>query len=94
MLGICLLRDSIRLASTQTGDPHKWQSRDEHLVLLVYCRMLQEKLDQPISSPPSPRDLGSSDIASHLSQNISTLRQEVNNLRNQLVAAQAEREYQ
>ena len=55
--------------------------------------MLQEKLDQPISSPPSPRDMNSSDIAVHLSQNINTLRQEVNNLRNQLVAAQAERKF-
>ena len=53
--------------------------------------MLQEKLDQPISSPPSPRDLHSSDMAGLLSQNINTLRQEVNNLRNQLVAAQTER---
>ena len=56
-------------------------------------RMLQEKLDQPISSPPSPRDMNSSDIAVHLSQNINTLRKEVNNLRNQLVAAQAERKF-
>ena len=53
--------------------------------------MLQGKLDQPISSPPSPRELNNADMAQHLSQNINTLREEVYKLRAQLLSAQAER---
>ncbi len=55
--------------------------------------MLQGKLDQPISSPPSPRELNSADMAQHLSQNINTLREEVYKLRAQLLSAQAERKF-
>lgn len=57
-----------------------------------FClRMLQEKLDQPVSSPPSPRDINNGDMAGNLTQHIQHLRGEVQKLRNQLINAQAER---
>ena len=58
-----------------------------------FSRMLQEKLDQPVSSPPSPRDINNGDMAGHLSRHIGTLRGEVGQLRNQLKQAQMEREW-
>lgn len=53
--------------------------------------MLQEKLDQPVSSPPSPRDMNNGDTAHNLAQHIEHLRAEVARLKQQLQAAQAER---
>ena len=53
--------------------------------------MLQEKLDQPVSAPPSPRDMNNGDTAANLSEHIQGLRSEVNRLRNNLSASQAER---
>ena len=56
--------------------------------------MLQEKLDQPVSAPPSPRDMPmDGDMAGNLAQHIQYMRGEVTKLRNQLFAAQAERKY-
>ena len=55
-------------------------------------RMLQEKLDQPVSEPPSPNSINNGDTASNLTEHINHLREEVQRLRNQLSAAQAERE--
>lgn len=56
-----------------------------------HFRMLQEKLDQPVSSPPSPRDMNNGDTAHNLAQHIEHLRAEVARLKQQLQAAQAER---
>ncbi len=56
--------------------------------------MLQVKLDQPVSEPPSPRamEMEEGDMAGNLSQHIQSLKTEVVRLRNQLVASQTERE--
>lgn len=57
------------------------------------CRMLQIKLDQPVSDPASPRDINNGDTASNLSSHIQTLRGEVSRLRNLLANAQQERKF-
>ena len=58
----------------------------------VLDRLLQEKLDQPVSAPPSPRDINNGDTARNLVQHIENLRGEVACLKSQLRAAQIERE--
>ena len=66
----------------------------------ILIRLLQQKLDQPVSGPSSPRGSqmmnvdgnGSSDVAGNLIQNIQALKGEVNRLHGQLKAAQVERE--
>lgn len=55
--------------------------------------MLQEKLDQPVSEPASPRKENNDVNVDDLSSNVSALRNEVKNLRNQLAQAQAERKF-
>ncbi len=57
----------------------------------VPFRLLQEKLDQPVSAPPSPRDINNGDMAGNLTQHIQYLRGEVQKLRNLLLSAQTER---
>lgn len=59
----------------------------------MFVRLLQEKLDQPVSSPPSPRDISNGDTAKNLVQHIEHLRGEVSGLKSQLRAAQIERKY-
>lgn len=59
----------------------------------LYHRLLQEKLDQPVSAPPSPRDINNGDTASNLVQHIDSLRSEVTRLKDQLRNAQIEREF-
>ena len=59
----------------------------------VLDRLLQEKLDQPVSAPPSPRDINNGDTARNLVQHIENLRGEVACLKSQLRAAQIEREW-
>lgn len=54
-------------------------------------RLLQEKLDQPVSAPPSPREINNGDTASNLVQHIDSLRSEVARLKDQLRNAQIER---
>ena len=54
-------------------------------------RMLQEKLEQPVTGPPSPRDINNGDTAQNLSSHIDHLRGEVNKLKKQLFSAQVER---
>lgn len=61
-------------------------------VLNIY-RMLQIKLDQPVSDPASPREISNGDTAANLSTHIQTLRSEVARLRNLLAIAQQERKY-
>lgn len=53
-------------------------------------RLLQEKLDQPVSEPVSPRKTSDDLNVDDLSSNVSTLRNEVKNLRHLLASAQAE----
>lgn len=60
---------------------------------VLVVRLLQIKLDQPVSDPASPRDISNGDTASNLSAHIQNLRGEVNRLRNQLANAQQERKY-
>ncbi|XP_050391014.1 coiled-coil domain-containing protein 6 [Patella vulgata] len=55
-------------------------------------RMLQEKLEQPVSAPPSPRDMNNGDTAHNLMQHIGNLRGEVSRLKGQLRAGQLEHE--
>lgn len=54
-------------------------------------RMLQGKLEQPISNPPSPADFNQGDRANNLSSHIQHLRNEVTRFREQLTSAQEER---
>ena len=53
--------------------------------------MLQEKLDQPVTGPPSPRDMHNGDTAQNLTQHIENLRGEVTKLKDMLRRAQVER---
>ena len=55
-------------------------------------RLLQEKLEQPVSEPPSPRRTSEVDV-DDLSLNVSVLREEVTSLRNQLRNASVICEY-
>lgn len=64
-----------------------WKRMDK---LEAEKRLLQEKLDQPVSAPPSPRDINNGDTAKNLVQHIENLRGEVSNLKSQLRAAQIE----
>jgi coiled-coil domain-containing protein 6 len=59
----------------------------------IYYRMLQEKLDQPVTGPPSPRDMNNGDTAQNLTQHIENLRGEVSNLKDMLRRAQVERKF-
>ncbi|XP_002735394.1 coiled-coil domain-containing protein 6-like [Saccoglossus kowalevskii] len=53
-------------------------------------RMLQERLDQPISGPPSPRDIKNGDNTEVLTVHVQQLRSEVHRLKKLLAAAQQE----
>jgi len=53
-------------------------------------RLLQAKLDQPVSEPVSPRKAPDDVNVEDLSTNVNTLREEVMSLRHQLASAQAE----
>ncbi|XP_059163914.1 coiled-coil domain-containing protein 6-like [Physella acuta] len=64
-----------------------WKRMDK---LEAEKRLLQEKLDQPVSAPPSPRDINNGDTASNLVQHIDSLRSEVTRLKDQLRNAQIE----
>lgn len=64
-----------------------WKRMDK---LETEKRMLQIKLDQPVSDPASPRDINNGDKASNLSAHIQTLRNEVNRLRQNLQISQQE----
>lgn len=66
-----------------------WKRMDK---LETEKRLLQIKLDQPVSDPTTPRDItnANGDTASNLSAHIQTLRSEVLRLRSNLAAAQKE----
>ena len=59
----------------------------------IIIRSLQEKLEQPVTGPPSPRDINNGDTAQNLSSHIDHLRAETNKLKKQLYHAQVERKY-
>lgn len=63
------------------------------MVVCLLFRLLQEKLDQPVTGPPSPRDMNNGDTAQNLTQHIENLRGEVNNLKDMLRRAQVERKF-
>lgn len=66
---------------------------DVNLYVIFIFRMLQEKLDQPVSAPPSPRDINNGDLAANLTMHVQHLRNEVAKLKTQLLNAQQEREF-
>jgi len=63
------------------------------LHLFHVYRMLQIKLDQPVSDPASPREISNGDTATNISTHIQTLRSEVTRLRNQLAISEQESKY-
>ncbi|KAL5019049.1 hypothetical protein ScPMuIL_004771 [Solemya velum] len=66
-----------------------WKRMDK---LEAEKRLLQEKLEQPVTGPPSPRDINNGDTAENLTQHINGLRGEVSKLKGLLTAAQTEHE--
>lgn len=64
-----------------------WKRMDK---LEAEKRMLQIKLDQPVSDPASPREISNGDTATNLSAHIQTLRSEVARLRQTLAISQQE----
>ena len=72
-------------------DNDLWLWPDLQVLWMLMHRLLQEKLDQPVSAPPSPRDINNGDTARNLVQHIDNLRGEVTGLKSQLRAAQIER---
>ena len=64
----------------------------ETSLFFLLLRSLQEKLEQPVTGPPSPRDINNGDTAQNLTSHIDHLRAEVNKLKKQLYHAQVERE--
>ncbi|WAQ97635.1 CCDC6-like protein, partial [Mya arenaria] len=66
-----------------------WKRMDK---LEAEKRLLQEKLEQPVTEPPSPRDINNGDTAENLSSHIEGLRGEVARLRRMLQSAQHEHE--
>lgn len=57
------------------------------------CRILQEKLDQPVSAPPSPRDISMEiDSPENMMRHIRVLKSEVERLKKNLLTAELQRE--
>ena len=62
---------------------------------LSRCRMLQEKLEEPMSEPPSPRQFrDGEDVVGDLASHITSLREEIRRLRQQLAQSEADCEYE
>ena len=58
-------------------------------------RMLQEKLEEPMSEPPSPRQFrDGEDVVGDLASHITSLREEIRRLRQQLAQSEADCEYE
>ena len=59
--------------------------------MLSFFRMLQEKLEEPISEPPSPRQFrDGEDAVGDLASHITSLREEIRRLRQQLAKSEAD----
>lgn len=59
--------------------------------MLSILRMLQEKLEEPISEPPSPRQFrDGEDAVGDLASHITSLREEIRRLRQQLAKSEAD----
>lgn len=87
-----LRREKVELENTLEQEQEAlvnklWKRMDK---LETEKRMLQIKLDQPVSDPASPRDINNGDTAANLSGHIQTLRQEVARLRHGLASSQQE----
>ncbi|KAK9692712.1 hypothetical protein QE152_g34970 [Popillia japonica] len=87
-----LRREKVELENTLEQEQEAlvnklWKRMDK---LEAEKRMLQIKLDQPVSDPTSPRDISNGDTASNLSTHIQTLRSEVARLRQNLAISQQE----
>ncbi|KAJ8931085.1 hypothetical protein NQ314_016049, partial [Rhamnusium bicolor] len=84
----CLVELENTLEQEQEALVNKlWKRMDK---LEAEKRMLQIKLDQPVSDPASPREISNGDTASNLSSHIQTLRSEVARLRSTLAISQQE----
>lgn len=87
-----LRREKVELENTLEQEQEAlvnrlWKRMDK---LEAEKRMLQEKLDQPVSAPPSPRDINNGDLAANLTMHVQHLRNEVAKLKTQLLNAQQE----
>ncbi|KAG8192179.1 hypothetical protein JTE90_027817 [Oedothorax gibbosus] len=87
-----LRREKVQLENTLEQEQEAlvnrlWKRMDK---LEAEKRMLQEKLDQPVSAPPSPRDINNGDLAANLTMHVQHLRNEVTKLKTQLLNAQQE----
>lgn len=87
-----LRREKVELENTLEQEQEAlvnrlWKRMDK---LEAEKRMLQEKLDQPVSAPPSPRDMNNGDTAANLTLHVQHLRNEVSKLKMQLLNAQQE----
>lgn len=87
-----LRREKVELENTLEQEQEAlvnrlWKRMDK---LETEKRMLQIKLDQPVSDPTSPREISNGDTATNLSTHIQTLRSEVTRLRHTLWMSQQE----
>lgn len=87
-----LRREKVELENTLEQEQEAlvnrlWKRMDK---LEAEKRMLQEKLDQPVSAPPSPRDISNGDTAANLTLHVQHLRNEVAKLKTQLLNVQQE----
>ncbi|GIY21881.1 coiled-coil domain-containing protein 6 [Caerostris extrusa] len=87
-----LRREKVELENTLEQEQEAlvnklWKRMDK---LEAEKRMLQEKLEQPVSAPPSPRDINKGDTAANLTLHLQHLRNEVAKLKTQLLNAQQE----
>ncbi|XP_015920442.1 coiled-coil domain-containing protein 6 [Parasteatoda tepidariorum] len=87
-----LRREKVELENTLEQEQEAlvnklWKRMDK---LEAEKRMLQEKLEQPVSAPPSPRDINKGDTAANLTLHVQHLRSEVAKLKMQLLNAQQE----
>ncbi|CAL1291895.1 unnamed protein product [Larinioides sclopetarius] len=87
-----LRREKVELENTLEQEQEAlvnklWKRMDK---LEAEKRLLQEKLEQPVSAPPSPRDINKGDTAANLTLHVQHLRNEVAKLKMQLLNAQQE----
>lgn len=91
VLSICICRTSHNLIN--------WNHNQRLLLWINYCpfcwlwpRILQEKLDQPVSAPPSPRDVSMEiDSPENMMRHIRFLKNEVERLKKSLRTTELQR---